>query len=81
MAATDPYCITIDGSGSYSPSYPTSRLTYLWTDAFGGIGTFSTYTFRVTPAQLAGATSTIVTLNVADPSGLNKTVQIVVPIP
>ncbi len=79
MAASDFFSVSLDAAGTYSASFPTSQLTYLWTDLFGGVGTFPTYTFTVNLAQLNGAKSTIVTLNVADPSGRNKTVRILVP--
>lgn len=61
------YTVCIDGSHSWSPSYSPDRLTFAWSDAFGGVGQLPSYAFLVTTAQLAGATTTPVTLALSDP--------------
>jgi hypothetical protein len=72
------YTVSIDASGSWSPAFSPDQLTFAWSDAFSGLGTLPSYSMVVTTAQLAGATTTPVTVTVADPLGTATTTTIVV---
>lgn len=73
---TDFFSVLLDATGAYAQGYPTSQLSYLWTDLFGGVGTFPTYAFKVTRAQLGTSLTTSVTLVVTDPAARSRTIVI-----